>query len=142
MRIFADTSFLVALYDTSDERFLRAHNLLHTLREASPTVLTSDFVFDETMTLLLATHRTHGYMRAAAFDRDITLRKVCQLVFIPEQLFQEARVVFNRYNKDKRWSFTDCTSYMVMKDYGIKKVLTFDHHFTEMGFSLIGDDEL
>ncbi|WP_448572870.1 hypothetical protein [Trichothermofontia sp.] len=31
-------------------------------------------------------------------------------------------------------SFTDCTSYVVMKQHRITEVFTFDHHFSQMGF--------
>lgn len=36
--------------------------------------------------------------------------------------------------------FTDCTSYVVMKELGIKLVFTFDEHFRQMGFKLLGED--
>ncbi len=42
--------------------------------------------------------------------------------------------VFEQYNIDKLWSFTDCTSYVIMKDIDITEVFEFDHHFEQMGF--------
>jgi predicted nucleic acid-binding protein len=42
--------------------------------------------------------------------------------------------IFARFNVAKEWSFTDCTSYAVMKQLGITEVFAFDHHFTQMGF--------
>ena len=35
---------------------------------------------------------------------------------------------------DKLWSFTDCVSYVVMKQRGITEAFAFDHHFEQMGF--------
>jgi uncharacterized protein len=42
--------------------------------------------------------------------------------------------VFERYNIDKFWSFTDCVSYVVMQQQNIQEVFSFDHHFSQMGF--------
>ena len=44
------------------------------------------------------------------------------------------------YNVDKLWSFTDCTSYVAMKDSGITEVFAFDHHFEQMGFILLSSN--
>ena len=49
-------------------------------------------------------------------------------------LFDDAWTVFERFNKDKSWSFTDCTTYAVMKQMAIAEVFGFDHHFEQMGF--------
>jgi len=35
---------------------------------------------------------------------------------------------------DKQWSFTDCTSYVVMRQLGIEEAFAFDRHFEQMGF--------
>jgi len=42
--------------------------------------------------------------------------------------------VFERFNVDKQWSFTDCVSYVVMKQNEIEEAFAFDHHFEQMGF--------
>ena len=34
---------------------------------------------------------------------------------------------------DKSWSFTDCTSKVVMEQRGIRKAFAFDHHFYQFG---------
>lgn len=40
--------------------------------------------------------------------------------------------VFRRY-ADKQWSFTDCTSKVVMEKLGIRKAFAFDRHFAQFG---------
>ena len=35
---------------------------------------------------------------------------------------------------DKKWSLTDCISFVVMEDYGIQDALTGDRHFEQAGF--------
>jgi uncharacterized protein len=34
---------------------------------------------------------------------------------------------------DKNWSFTDCTSRVVMEQLGIKVAFAYDHHFHQFG---------
>ena len=38
---------------------------------------------------------------------------------------------------DKSWSFTDCTSFCLMKARTIKHALTTDHHFQQAGFAVL-----
>jgi predicted nucleic acid-binding protein len=35
---------------------------------------------------------------------------------------------------DKRWSLTDCISFVVMEDEGLREALTGDRHFAQAGF--------
>jgi len=37
---------------------------------------------------------------------------------------------------DKRWSFTDCTSFVLMENLGIRKAVTFDGNFRQAGFAM------
>jgi predicted nucleic acid-binding protein len=48
--------------------------------------------------------------------------------------FDEAWTVFERFNRDKQWSFTDCTTYALMKQMSMVEVFAFDRHFDQMGF--------
>jgi predicted nucleic acid-binding protein len=40
--------------------------------------------------------------------------------------------VFRRFS-DKEWSFTDCTSKVVMEQLGVTQAFAFDHHFRQFG---------
>jgi predicted nucleic acid-binding protein len=59
---------------------------------------------------------------------------VSEIVWIDKSFAEKAWKIFERFNADKRWSFTDCTSYIVMKETGITEVFSFDHHFGQTGF--------
>jgi predicted nucleic acid-binding protein len=41
---------------------------------------------------------------------------------------------FFRKHADHGYSFTDCTSFVVMRELEITEALTTDHHFAEAGF--------
>ncbi|MEK9171469.1 MAG: PIN domain-containing protein, partial [Patescibacteria group bacterium] len=58
--------------------------------------------------------------------------------WISQDRFRLAADVFRRYNRDKTLSFTDRTSFVVMKELKIKTVFTFDDHFEQMGFRILG----
>ena len=62
---------------------------------------------------------------------------VLDVVWIDQYLAQRGWDVFEQYNVDKQWSFTDCTSYVIIKELGITEVFAFDHHFEQMGFILL-----
>jgi predicted nucleic acid-binding protein len=47
-------------------------------------------------------------------------------------------LIFFRY-RDKDFSFTDCTSFVVMKELRLQQVLTTDAHFAQMGFQMLPD---
>ena len=95
-------------------------------------MLTTDYVVDETYTGILT---SSNYENAMEFDKALNMQGF-KMELITPKLFNKAREVFRKYNKDKVWSFTDCTSYVVMKELKIKTVFTFDKNFEEMGFGL------
>ena len=49
---------------------------------------------------------------------------------------EKARNLFFRY-RDKTYSLTDCTSFVVMQELKLKQVLTTDAHFRQMSFDVI-----
>ena len=59
------------------------------------------------------------------------------IIVIPttEPLLARAAELFRR-RPDKDWSFTDCLSFVVMADRGIRTALTGDHHFEQAGFGI------
>ena len=42
---------------------------------------------------------------------------------------------------DKDYAFTDATSFAVMERLGITTAFTFDRHFAQFGFAVLGPDE-
>ncbi|MBI4067615.1 type II toxin-antitoxin system VapC family toxin [Candidatus Gottesmanbacteria bacterium] len=139
MKVFADTGFFIAYYNHKDQFHHNAQQILKILKSQYQEleILLTDYVYDEALIALLKSHPKIGYKRAETFDRDVFIKRKVTFIFISESLFQSARTIFFRYNKDKIWSFTDCTSFALMKDYGLRDVLTFDSNFKEMGFRIV-----
>ena len=51
---------------------------------------------------------------------------------VTDEQFRRAWDVFRAF-ADKDWSFTDCTSKVVMEELGITTAFSFDQHFCQFG---------
>jgi predicted nucleic acid-binding protein len=49
---------------------------------------------------------------------------------------EKARAMFFRH-RDQSYSFTDCTSLVVMNELKLRQALTTDAHFRQMGFQVV-----
>lgn len=132
-KIFVDTSALVALYNETDGWNIEAEQKFKNQFRDWDKCVTSDYVVSETYTGLLY---LSGYKSAALFDADV---KTDTFVIerVDEARFWRAREVFLKFNRDKKWSFVDCTSYVLMKELKMGLVFTFDRDFEQMGFEVI-----
>lgn len=128
---FVDTSAWYAAYVPTDSSH-RAVSL-H-LRSDETPFFTSDFVVDETITLMLARGERR---RAVKFGRDLLIAGIVRMEIITVADLVDAYQVFAKY-VDKKWSFTDCTSYVLMRRVGVTEALTLDKHFRQMpGISVV-----
>lgn len=132
---FVDTTFWVALSNPKDANHGKATQIMAEIRAASgaaPPLVYSDYVFDEVVTTVGARTRRHDV--AVAAGRALLSSRAARLVRISEKTFGKAWELFEQ-RADKRWSFTDCTSFCLMEELGIETALTFDRDFREAGFS-------
>lgn len=137
MTVFVDTGPLHALNSRRDQYFLKAHVLLKQIQHERMTLVTTDYVIDEAVTSLLTTVKG-GYRNAISLFTWLSKQpNPIEIEWMNRQRFAQARDIFRRFNRDKLWSFTDCTSYVVMKELKIKTSFSFDEHFREMGFKLL-----
>jgi predicted nucleic acid-binding protein len=135
-QIFVDTSAWGALADKADKDHARALQFRDEI-VGKYKLVTSDYILDELYTLLLMNvglHQTINYKKKL----DILIAEhVLEIIWIDHDLAKQGWDVFEQYNTDKLWSFTDCTSYSAMKKSGIAEAFAFDHHFEQMGFILL-----
>jgi len=133
---FADSSFLVARYNIRDRNHRAAIAHLEEHRHSGSDALRlvlSDYVFDETVTALVVRSKRHDL--ASAAGRAILDSKNLRIVRVESPAFEAAWKLFVR-KSDKRWSFTDCTSFVLMENLGIRKAVTFDANFQQAGFAM------
>lgn len=103
--------------------------VLEWLRGNPLPLVTTDYVADETLTLMRARGER---VRAITLGRRLFDLGAANLLIVTPQQIHRAWVLF-RDQPGRRWSFTDCTSKIVMDDLHIHEALTFDHHFGEFG---------
>jgi uncharacterized protein len=124
--IFVDSSGWYASMVPSEIDYPAAS---HWLGQNSEPLVTTDYVIDETLTLLRARHQAH---LAIAFGNQLFGGQIAAIHFLDETEIRLAWEVFERYS-DKEWSFTDCTSKVIIEKLGITKAFAFDHHFRQFG---------
>ncbi len=77
-----------------------------------------------------------GHQEAVSWGKDILASNVVEKIEVGREIFELAWELFETY-KDKKLSFTDCTSFAIMKKRGIEKAFSFDGDFESMGFMLL-----
>ena len=126
--ILLDSSFIIALYNSRDERHQDAQKLIKEIANREfGDVFISDYVFDEVAT---------GLARCIGHDEAV---RICQLLLdstyltkVTEPIFRGS---FEMFRKQKsKLSFTDCTNVVIMEDSGIKNIATFDSDFKSINY--------
>jgi predicted nucleic acid-binding protein len=100
----------------------------------APPVVFTDYVFDEVITALLVRSRRHELCLRAG--QMLLEGKFAKMVEVGPVAFRGAWELFKR-RPDKKWSFTDCTSFRTMEALGMDTALTFDSDFEAAGFKAI-----
>ena len=127
---FADTSFFFALAAKRDRTHEPAVKAFTRLLRLQRPLVTTDYVLDETLTLTKA--RTSAKVALALLDR-IESSPALSIQLITHDRFAAAEAFFRKH-ADHGYSFTDCTSFVLMHEIEIRDVLTTDRHFAEAGF--------
>lgn len=132
MTVFVDTGAFIALQDGSDQHHAAACRYQAALAAARRPLVTSNYVLDETYTWL---RMSLGHRVAVDFGQRVGASRVLSVVRISSELEAQAWQIFCQYD-DKTFSFTDCTSFALMRQYDLSTAFAFDHHFEQFGFSL------
>ncbi len=123
---FADTGGWFALFVPEDINHTTA--LAWFARQRQP-LFTTDYVVDETLTLL----RSRGQADVALnLGQQFFSDSLATIYYLTEEDIRASWQVFTRY-ADKEWSFTDCTSKVIMEKLGITEAFAFDQHFRQFG---------
>lgn len=120
--IFVDTTSVVPADGdhTAATRWLSANR--------QPLIAT-DYVVDETLTLL----RVRGEnRRALTLGEALFSGSLAAIHYLTEEEISEAWGLFRGY-ADKEWSFTDCTSKVVMARLNVAYAFAFDQRFRQFG---------
>jgi len=131
--IFIDTGAFLARYLRKDQHHHSAVSVWEKLGSGRENCVTSNFVLDETFTLL---GRRAGYGFAVQRAKNIYASQSLT-IFRPDRVDEiKALQFFSKY-ADQHVSFTDCISFVLMKREKINRVFSFDRHFELAGFHVI-----
>jgi predicted nucleic acid-binding protein len=123
--IFVDTGAWFAVSVPDDPDHVAAISFMRSNRER---LISTDYIYDELLTLF----RARGHVdRAKHWMEQVRLGR-CDVIRLSDLDIELATNVFFDFS-DKEWSFTDCTSYVLMERIGITKAFSFDDHFRQFG---------
>jgi predicted nucleic acid-binding protein len=129
-RLCVDTSGWFAYANKADPDHAAVGKVF---REFDGRLSTSNFVFDETVSLCLYRlgHDTALKVGSVLLDTDT----VDMIRVTPED--EQAAWKLFRSRQDKRYSFTDCTSFSLLPRLGIATVVALDADFRTEGFHVL-----
>ena len=128
--LFVDTAGWMACADAADPKHSGSTSARDKWLELGGHLITTDYVIDETLTLLrfrLGLDAAEEWWHTVAASARLRHERV------DAERTERARAIFFRY-RDKDFSFTDCTSFAVMRDRRVRRALAFDGDFSAAGF--------
>ena len=131
MRVFVDTSALIALGNQSDGKHTTAKRCMKRLSSAS--LVTSDYVLDEMLTRWLTTGRAR---RGFEFLDAILGSPRYTIAFVDQKIFHLARERAEAY-QEHRLSFTDCTNVVFVSEMRLDAIFSFDDDFSNVGLNVV-----
>lgn len=130
--IFIDTGAFLARHVSHDQFHAKARRAWKDLEKAKSPLFTSNFVLDETFTLLA--RRTSYAFAADRAEAAYSSRVLTVLRPGPDDEL-EALALFRKLG-DQEVSFTDCVSFALMRRHRLSRAFTFDRHFAAAGFTV------
>jgi uncharacterized protein len=130
-RIFADTSYWMALVNPRDQIHQKAISVSQHL--SSESLWTTEMVLVEVLNSF-----SDSLYRKAVGRMVARMRQDQNLTIVPQTRAQfESALQRYRQAADKGWSLTDCASFQVMEAERIEAALTHDQHFAQAGFETL-----
>jgi len=134
--VFVDTAAWLALINKSDALHEKAKRIRNKLVRERGQFLLTDYIVVE---IANALSRVPFRQTAVQIISLIQSSANTMVVRIDKEIFAEAWRLYSE-RLDKEWSFTDCTSFIVMNRMGLTDAFTSDHHFEQAGFNILLKD--
>ena len=130
MKVFIDTSAFVALLVDKETDHKKVAKKYHDYRQKRVILFTSDYILDELFTRLLYYQQVDIKKYIQKLKESISKGEITVLR-IDEALFEKALEVFLKFS-DHKVSFTDATSYVLLRDFSLDEIFTMDDNFKKM----------
>ena len=135
MKLFIDTWGWLTLRDRKESRHQEVKDFYSQFRSQKGIIYTSDYVLDETITLLfrrLPFKTAKGSL--ATIDKAIK-EGYLQVEWVTPERFERAKGLRLKYQDKPKIFFTDFTSMVIIKELGFKEIMTGDEHFEHVGMA-------
>ncbi len=120
--IFADSSFFIAIAREKDRWHKDALKLAEKIKEP---LLISELIISESITMVGSFEGGKAGKTLYEYFQDN-----CRIEFINEEVLEKAMGTFLTY--DGSISLADASSIAIMKEHGIKKIISFDSDFDKV----------
>ncbi|MBI3027059.1 type II toxin-antitoxin system VapC family toxin [Candidatus Woesearchaeota archaeon] len=128
MSLILDTSFLIALHSVKDLNHENAKSLKIKLKNKEfGQCFISDYIFDEFVTFLMAKSFPAGTVRE--IGNVLLAEESIKLLKVDIDIFLQSWELFK---KSSSLSFTDCTTIILAKEFGVKNVASYDADFDKI----------
>jgi predicted nucleic acid-binding protein len=134
MKVYVDTSAFLAVLNAADAFHVRAAAVWADLLDQSAELMTNSFVLLETYALV---QNRLGLEAVRTLAGDVIPLFVIK--WVDADLYQQAVNIYLTANR-RQLSLADCSSFAVMRNDHIVKAFSFDNHFREQGFEVLGLD--
>jgi predicted nucleic acid-binding protein len=131
--LFVDTWGWVVLHNKRETKHDEVKAFYRQYRLSGANIYTTDYVLDETLTLLFRRLPLDLAKTSMKSINDAIEQGYLHLEWMSAPRFEETKVLRLRFDDKPRISFTDLTSMVVMKELGVKDIVTGDEHFEHVG---------
>ncbi len=132
--IFFDTWGWVAIANKNDKHHKGVFEFYKDYLLSGGLSITSDYILSETFTLLKSRTNIDGVIQfGEGIIQAISSSKIILENITPPR-WREAWDLLKKFRDRPKISFCDFSSLVVMRESGIKEVLTNDDHFEQVGF--------
>ena len=131
--LFVDTAGWMAMADEADAMHESSRRARDALLRDGGILVSTDYVMDETLTLIRV---RLGLSAAVKWWAQVDTTTRVRWERIDPVRAEKARSWFFQWS-DKDFSYTDCTSFVIMRELGLRRALTTDRHFVQAGFEMV-----
>ncbi len=134
-KLFIDSWGWIAIQNKQEPRYLEINAFYKNFSLQGGVVYTSDYVLDETITLLFRRLPYSLAQKAIILIDEAVNGGYLRLEWITHDRFEKAKKLRLKLQDKPRISFTDLTSMVIMNEIGVMQVLTDDEHFMQVGMN-------
>ena len=132
-RLFLDTAYIYALFNTRDQWHTKAIEWQKILEVHNRPLVTTQLVLVEIGNGLSG---QRFRQKASHIIRYLQANSLVDVVPVSPDAFARALELFEQ-RSDKDWGLTDCFSFIAMQENGLTDALTTDAHFRQAGFNAL-----